>query len=206
MVKEVTCEKTSEWSETGKFNVVAVDTGVKYNILRRLASCGCKVTVVPAATSAKEILGLKPDGILLSNGPGDPSAVPYIVETVKGLIGNVPIFGICFGHQMLGQAFGAKTYKLKFGHHGGNHPVKDVKTGKVHITVQNHGFCVDLDSLDTDDIEITHINLNDNTLEGIRHKKLPIFSVQFHPEAAPGPHDASYMFEEFVEMMEQDRA
>lgn len=143
---------------------------------------------------------------MLSNGPGDPAAVPYVVETVQKLLGKIPIFGICFGHQMLGLALGGQTYKLKFGHHGANHPVKDLKTGKVHITVQNHGFCVDIDSLDKNDIEITHINLNDSTLEGIRHKQLPVFSVQFHPEASPGPHDSRYMFTKFVGMMEQNRA
>jgi carbamoyl-phosphate synthase small subunit len=205
LVKNVTFEKIQKWNNKGKYNVVVIDTGVKYNILRQLAHCGCKVTIVPAATGADKIFDLKPDGIMLSNGPGDPAGVPYIVETVKELIGKIPIFGICFGHQMLGLALGGKTFKLKFGHHGGNHPVKDLKTGKVHITVQNHGFCVDIDSLNKDDIEITHINLNDKTLEGIRHRKLPIFSVQFHPEASPGPRDARYMFAEFVEMMEQNR-
>lgn len=205
LVKNVTFEKIQKWNNKGKYNVVVVDTGVKYNILRQLVHRGCKVTVVPAATGAEKIFDLKPDGIMLSNGPGDPVGVPYVVETVKELIGKIPIFGICFGHQMLGLALGGKTFKLKFGHHGGNHPVKDLKTGKVHITVQNHGFCVDIDSLNKEDIEITHINLNDKTLEGIRHRKLPIFSVQFHPEASPGPHDARYMFTEFVEMMEQNR-
>ncbi len=160
----------------------------------------------PPHTSAEHILDLKPDGIMLSNGPGDPAAVPSVVETVQKLLGQIPIFGICFGHQMLGLALGGKTYKLKFGHHGANHPVKDLKTGKVNITVQNHGFCVDIDSLNKNDIEITHINLNDSTLEGIRHKQLPVFSVQFHPEASPGPHDSRYMFTEFVEMMENNRA
>lgn len=205
LVKNVTFEQIQKWNNKGKYNVVVVDTGVKYNILRQLAHCGCKVIIVPAATGADKIFDLKPDGIMLSNGPGDPAGVPYIVETVKELIGKIPVFGICFGHQMLGLALGGKTFKLKFGHHGGNHPVKDLKTGKVHITVQNHGFCVDIDSLNKDDIEITHINLNDKTLEGIRHRKLPIFSVQFHPEASPGPHDACYMFAEFVKMMEQNR-
>ncbi|MFQ5772594.1 MAG: glutamine-hydrolyzing carbamoyl-phosphate synthase small subunit, partial [bacterium] len=203
MVKDVTLEKIQPWNDKGKYNVVVVDTGVKYNILRELVNCCCRVTIVPAQTSAKQIFDLKPDGIMLSNGPGDPAGVPYVVETVKELIGKIPIFGICFGHQMLGLALGGKTYKLKFGHHGGNQPVKDLKTGKVHITVQNHGFCVDIDSLNKEDIEITHINLNDQTLEGIGHKKLPIFSVQFHPEASPGPHDSRYMFTEFVRMMER---
>lgn len=207
LVKDVTFEKIHQWNDKGKYNVVVVDTGVKYNILRQLALHDCKVTIVPAMTGAEQIFALGPDGILLSNGPGDPAGVPYVVETVKELLGKkIPIFGICFGHQMLGLALGGKTFKLKFGHHGGNHPVKDLKTGKVHITVQNHGFCVDIDSLNKEDIEITHINLNDNTLEGIRHKKLPIFSVQFHPEASPGPHDARYLFTEFIKMMEQDCA
>jgi carbamoyl-phosphate synthase small subunit len=162
--------------------------------------------VVPAKTSVKEILVFKPDGVLLSNGPGDPAAVPYVVKTVKELIGKVPIFGICLGQQMLGQALGGETFKLKFGHHGGNHPVKDLKTGKVAITVQNHGFCVDIDTLNKKELEVTHMNLNDNTLEGMKHKKFPLFSVQFHPESAPGPHDSEYLFKEFIKMMEKWRA
>ncbi len=206
LVKEVTYPKPRNWNKYGKYKVVVIDCGVKLNSLRELASRQCHVLVVPSNTQDEQILKAKPDGILLSNGPGDPAAVPYVVETVKQLLGKVPIFGICLGHQMLGLALGGTTYKLKFGHHGGNHPVKDLKTGKVHITVQNHGFCVDIDSLNVQDVEITHINLNDQTLEGIRHKKLPAFSVQFHPEAAPGPHDASYLFGEFVEMMERNRA
>jgi len=206
LVKEVTIDKKYIWSDGAaknkkQFDIVVIDCGVKYNILRQLLKNNCKVIVVPAETTAEEILEIKPDGLLLSNGPGDPAAVPYVVETTKKLLGKLPIFGICLGHQMLGQAFGGKTYKLKFGHHGGNHPVKDLKSEKVSITVQNHGFCVDINSLNKKDIEITHINLNDNTLEGMRHKKLPVFSVQFHPEAAPGPHDASYLFEEFVKLM-----
>jgi carbamoyl-phosphate synthase small subunit len=204
LVKEVVPAKGYEWNNKGRFKVVVLDCGAKLNILRELAKNGCKVTVLPASSSSKEILDHRPDGLLLSNGPGDPAALPYIVKTVKELIGKVPIFGICLGHQMLGQAFGGKTYKLKFGHHGGNQPVKDLKTGKVAITAQNHGFCVDIDTLDKKDIEITHMNLNDMTLEGLRHKKLPIFSVQFHPECAPGPHDAGYLFARFVEMMEKD--
>ncbi|MBM3244654.1 MAG: glutamine-hydrolyzing carbamoyl-phosphate synthase small subunit [Candidatus Omnitrophica bacterium] len=206
LVKEVVCEKAYEWNKTGKYKVVAIDCGIKFNMLRILADNNCRVIVVPATASAKDILGLKPDGLLLSNGPGDPAALPYVVKTVKELLGKIPMFGICLGHQMLGQALGGKTYKLKFGHHGVNQPVKDLKTGKVSISVQNHGFCVDIKSLDKKDIEITHMNLNDNTLEGMRHKKLPVFSVQFHPEASPGPHDANYLFKEFIKMMEAARA
>ena len=201
LVKEVTCSKRYEWNTSGKYKVVVLDCGVKLNSLRELAKNNCRVIVLPASATAKEILELKPDGVLLSNGPGDPAALPYIVKTVQGLIGRVPIFGICLGHQMLGQALGGKTYKLKFGHHGGNQPVKDLKTGKVAISVQNHGFCVDIDTLDKKEVELTHINLNDDTLEGMRHRKLPIFSVQFHPEASPGPHDAEYLFGKFVETM-----
>lgn len=207
LVKEVTIKKQFIWSQgKTRFKVVALDCGVKYNMLRELMKNGCAVTVVPADTTADEILGMNPDGVLLSNGPGDPAAVTYVVETVRKLIGRVPIFGICLGQQMLGLALGGKTYKLKFGHHGANHPVKDLKTGRVWITVQNHGFCVDVDSLNKKDIEITHINLNDRTLEGLKHKKYPIFSVQFHPEASPGPHDAKYLFGDFIKLMESWRA
>lgn len=203
LVKDVTVSKFYEWNKTGKYKVVVLDCGVKFSILRKLAACGCRVIVVPAKTTAQEILEMKPNGILLSNGPGDPAPVTYVVKTTQELMGKIPIFGICLGHQMLGLALGGKTYKLKFGHHGGNHPVKDLKTGNVSITVQNHGFCVDIDSLNKKDIEITHINLNDQTLEGMRHKRLPIFSVQFHPEASPGPHDAEYLFDKFIEMMKK---
>ncbi|MCX5679132.1 MAG: glutamine-hydrolyzing carbamoyl-phosphate synthase small subunit [Candidatus Omnitrophica bacterium] len=205
LVKDVVPGKSYQWNDKGRYHVAVLDCGVKFNILRELAKNGCRVTVVPAKTGSKEILELKLDGVLLSNGPGDPAAVPYVVHTVRELIGHVPMFGICLGHQMLGQAFGGKTFKLKYGHHGGNHPVKDLKTGKAAITVQNHGFCVDIETLNKKNIEMTHLNLNDGTLEGMRHKKLPIFSVQFHPESAPGPRDAEYLFGRFVEMMKRKK-
>ena len=205
LVKEVAFDKVQHWNEEGKYKVVVIDCGVKFNILRKLAENNCRVTVVPYYTDADKILAEKPDGILLSNGPGDPAGVGYVVEAVKRLIGKLPIFGICLGHQILGLAFGGKTYKLKFGHHGANHPVKDLKTGKICITVQNHGFCVDIESLNREDIKITHINLNDNTLEGMKHRKLPVFSVQFHPEASPGPHDTEYLFKEFVDLIRNNK-
>lgn len=201
LVKDVMPAKVYEWNNKGKYKVVVLDCGVKFNSLRELAGNGCRVTVVPASMPSKEILALKPDGILLSNGPGDPAALPYVVNTVRELIGKLPIFGICLGHQMLGQALGGKTYKLKFGHHGGNQPVKDLKSGKVAISVQNHGFCVDIDTLNKKEVAITHINLNDQTLEGMRHRKFPVFSVQFHPEAGPGPHDAKCLFGNFIDMI-----
>ncbi len=184
-----------------KFNVVAMDFGIKQNILRMLVSHGCSVTVVPANTTAGRILAKKPDGVFLSNGPGDPAAVTYAIETVKNLLGKVPIFGICLGHQILALALGGRTYKLKFGHRGANHPVKNLDTSAIEITSQNHGFCVDIDSLEDKDIELTHINLNDNTLEGLRAKKLKAFSVQYHPEASPGPHDSNYLFKNFLKII-----
>ncbi|CBE69190.1 MAG: glutamine-hydrolyzing carbamoyl-phosphate synthase small subunit [Candidatus Methylomirabilis oxygeniifera] len=183
------------------YNVVAYDCGIKQNILRKLIEAGCDVTVVPPDTSASTVLSLAPDGVFLSNGPGDPEGVPYLIDNVRKLIDKIPIFGICLGHQILGLAFGGRTYKLKFGHHGGNQPVKDLTTGKVEITTQNHGFAVDIASIPDSEIELTHINLNDHTVEGMRHRRLPIFSVQYHPEASPGPHDASYLFQRFVELM-----
>ena len=181
--------------------VVVYDFGVKRGILRQLVGKGCQVTVVPAQTSAEDVLALNPDGVMLSNGPGDPEPVEYAAVNVKKLIGKIPIFGICLGHQILALATGAKSYKLPFGHRGGNHPVKDLATGKVEITSQNHGFCIDPDSLDPEKVEVTHINLNDGTLEGIKIKGASAFSVQYHPEASPGPHDANYLFDRFVEQM-----
>ena len=186
---------------TGRYRVVAFDFGIKYNILRCLADAGCEVLVVPAGTGADTVRRLAPDGIFLSNGPGDPEPVGYAVDTIRELMGYRPIFGICLGIQLLGLALGAKTYKLKFGHHGGNQPVKNLQTGKVDITAQNHGFAVDADSIDPDAVEITHLNLNDNTVEGFRHRHYPLFAVQYHPEAAPGPNDARYLFDDFVRMM-----
>jgi carbamoyl-phosphate synthase small subunit len=185
--------------------VVAYDFGIKQNILRLLVDHGCEVTVVPARTSAADVLALKPDGVFLSNGPGDPEPIDYAVENIRKLLGRVPIFGICLGHQLCGLALGGRTFKLKFGHHGSNHPVKNLRTEKVEITAQNHGFCVDPDSLPASDVEITHVNLNDHTNEGMRHRSLPLFSVQYHPEASPGPHDARYLFDDFVTMMDGAR-
>ena len=218
LVKEVTCDKPYTWDkgtwdlEEGykdvkqtekRHKVVAMDFGVKHNILRNLVQSGCDVEVVPATTSSKDILAKKPDGVFLSNGPGDPDAVPYAIDTVRELVGQVPIFGICLGHQILALALGGKTYKLKFGHRGGNQPVQDLGTSKVEITAQNHGFAVDYDSL-KEVAEITHVNLNDKTVEGLTHKNHPLFSVQYHPESSPGPHDSKYLFERFVNLIEKN--
>ena len=186
-----------------RLQVVAYDFGIKQNILRMLGREGCQVTVVPAETSADHVLAMKPDGVFLSNGPGDPEPVDYAVKAIRGMMGKVPVFGICLGHQLCGLALGGRTYKLKFGHHGGNHPVKNNATGKVEITAHNHNFAVDPDSINANDVELTHVDLNDNTLEGLRHKSLPLFSVQYHPEAAPGPHDSHYLFRDFRKMMEE---
>lgn len=184
-------------------HVVAYDFGIKHNILRRLVHVGTRVTVVPALTSAEDVLGLKPDGVFLSNGPGDPEPLEFQTEQVRKLIGKTPIFGICLGQQVLGRALGGKTFKLKFGHRGGNHPVLNKTTGRVEITSHNHGFAVDPDSLNANEVDLTHINLNDETLEGFRHRNHPVFCVQYHPEAAPGPHDSHYLFDDFVKLMDE---
>jgi carbamoyl-phosphate synthase small subunit len=189
--------------ERKELHVVAYDFGIKHNILRMLVREGCRVTVVPAETKAEDVLAMKPDGVFLSNGPGDPEPVDYAVRSIKQMLGRVPIFGICLGHQLTGIALGGKTYKLKFGHHGGNHPVKNNRTGKVEITAHNHNFAVDPDSINLSEVELTHVDLNDNTLEGLRHRSLPLFSVQYHPEAAPGPHDSNYLFRDFRNLMEE---
>jgi carbamoyl-phosphate synthase small subunit len=219
LASRVTTSMRYEWNEPSRsifregkvahpeprFRVVAYDYGIKLNILRRLVDVGCKVTVVPAETAARDVLELGPDGVFLSNGPGDPEPLTYAAKAVRELMGRVPLFGICLGHQIIGLALGGKTYKLKFGHHGGNHPVMNLETQKVEITAQNHGFAVDPDSLKSSEVVLTHVNLNDQTLEGLRHKSLPLFSVQYHPEASPGPHDAAYLFDRFVALMEEFR-
>ncbi|MDD3813001.1 MAG: glutamine-hydrolyzing carbamoyl-phosphate synthase small subunit [Desulfocapsaceae bacterium] len=222
MVRKVTCDQPYGWADnrpvpgTGfstvqsgmnnPLKVVALDCGIKYNQLRIMTEKGCQVQVVPATTDAQAILAMEPDGVFLSNGPGDPDGIEGVVETVQALLGKTPIFGICLGHQILGLAYGGSTYKVKFGHRGGNQPVKDLATGHVEITSQNHGFSVDPDSLDKEVIEVTHINLNDGSLEGMRHRLYPAFSVQYHPEHAPGPHDSLYLFDRFIEMMRSEKA
>jgi carbamoyl-phosphate synthase small subunit len=218
LVREVTAERPYEWHEGSwelgrgyvtppapRFRVVAYDAGIKFNILRQLAASSCDVTVVPAATPGEVVLEMKPDGVFLSNGPGDPEGVPYLIDAVRTLLGKVPLFGICLGHQILGLAAGGRTWKLPFGHHGANHPVKDLRTGRVEITSQNHGFAVDPRSVAAKGWEITHANLNDGTCEGLAHRDWPAFSVQYHPEASPGPHDANVLFHRFVDLMTADR-
>ena len=218
LVKEVTCQAAYGWSESvwrlgagygpsppARHHVVAYDSGIKRHILRHLTALGCRVTVVPAFATVEEVVALRPDGLFLANGPGDPEGVPYLAESVRRLLERLPTFGICLGHQILALALGARTYKLPFGHHGVNHPVKDLLTSRVEITSQNHGFAVDADSCPAHDLEVTHVNLNDGTCEGMRHRSLPVFSVQYHPEAAPGPHDAHYLFRRFVELLDQSR-
>ncbi len=221
LVGEVTCEEPMLWESghpvrldggldefqwpaiNGKWRVVAIDYGIKYNIARSLEKRGCTVLLLPGDVKSETIDKLDPHGLFLSNGPGDPAAVTYAVDTIRNQIGKRPVFGICLGHQLVGLALGGKTFKLKFGHRGANQPVKDLLTGKVEITSQNHGFCVDMESLKDSDVELTHINLNDGTLEGLIHKRFPLFSVQYHPEASPGPHDATYLFDRFIDMMDK---
>ena len=218
LVSEVTVDAPFGWQQgewkrergyvtppPSRYKVVAYDAGIKLNILRLLRTAGCDVTVVPASTPAAGVLEHRPDGLFLSNGPGDPEGVPYLVEAVRDLIGKVPIFGICLGHQIIGLAAGGRTYKLPFGHHGANHPVRDLATGRVEITSQNHNFAVDPASVAAAGWEPTHVNLNDGTCEGLRHRELPVFCVQYHPEASPGPHDANYLFGRFTELMRRGR-
>jgi len=217
LVDEVTCREPYRWTQgrswspdpppAARYHVVAYDFGIKHNILRDLVNAGFEVTIVPAHTTAGDALALEPDGIFLSNGPGDPAAVAYAISTVRELIGRRPLFGICLGHQILGLALGGSTKKLRFGHHGANQPAHDRATGRVIIASENHGFALDADSLARDaDIEITHLNLNDQTVEGLRHRRLPVFGIQYHPEASPGPHDAAYLFSSFRDMIESQRA
>ena len=221
LISKVSTQNSYEWTqgleavsvsdkleslEEPRFHVVAYDFGIKRNILRHLVQIGSRVTVIPANTTSEDVLSLKPDGVFLSNGPGDPEPLSYQSAQVKKLVGKVPVFGICLGHQILGLAFGGGTYKLKFGHHGANHPVLNRLTGKVEITSQNHGFAVDPDSLRDSEIELTHVNLNDQTVEGFRHRSEPVFCVQYHPEAAPGPHDSHYLFHEFAALMKEHKS
>ena len=207
--RQVTTDAPYQWEPElaeveSTFNIVVLDCGLKYTILRMMRRRGCRVTAVPCTMPANEILNLKPDGIILSPGPGNPEVLDYIVDTVKQLIGNKPIMGICMGNQLIARAFGARTFKLKFGHRGSNHPVKDLADGRIHITAQNHGYVTDPDTL-PDELEVSHINLNDGTVEGLRHRELPIFSIQYHSEASPGPLDNTYLFEKFLEMVREEK-
>lgn len=212
-VKNVTCKKKYVFEDDSRpaakvsdsYKVVAIDFGIKRNILRILRGMGCSITVVPASTSARDILAEKPDGVFLSNGPGDPAAVTYAVDTIRALTGKLPVFGICLGHQLITLALGGTTYKLKFGHHGANHPVRNIATGTIEITAQNHGFCSDVESLKRNGIEMSHVNLNDMTCEGVADFSRRIFSVQYHPEASPGPHDSGYLFGTFIDMMKKGK-
>ncbi len=217
LAKDVTCKEPYTWEQgdwdiaTGyakkpksRYKVVAYDYGIKRNILRLLTQAGCDVTVVPATLSAEKVLAMNPDGVFLSNGPGDPDPVTYAIENIRKLLGKKPVFGICLGQQLLGLALGGKTYKLKFGHHGGNQPIMDLTTRKVEIAAENHGFAVDMETV-KDQVVMTHMNLNDRTCEGFQHKTLPAFSVQYHPEASPGPHDSRYLFQRFIDMMEKHK-
>jgi len=207
-VKEVTCAKPYLWNKdknvNTKYKIAVIDCGVKFNILRIFEKLGCAVHVCPAQSTAEQINAVQPDGLFISNGPGDPAAVDYVVNTVKNFIGKIPVFGICLGHQIIGLALGGKTYKLNFGHHGANHPVRDLVYNRIGITSQNHGFCVDVDSLGDGSVEMISINLNDQTLEGMKHKSMPVVSFQHHPEACPGPHDMQYLFEYFIESIKKN--